>query len=63
MQISDKYKVSMPAMWPDGEVVGKDHVIISAPRDVKSAKERLERAKKGEFECLDWWLCHKKLEK
>lgn len=63
MQISDKYKVSMPAMWPDGEVVGKDHVIISAPRDVKSAKERLERAKKGEFECFDWWLCHKKLER
>jgi len=35
MQISDKYKVSMPAMWPDGEVVGKDHVIISAPKRCK----------------------------
>ncbi len=25
------------------------------------AKERLEKAKAGEFKCYDWWLCHKKL--
>jgi peroxiredoxin (alkyl hydroperoxide reductase subunit C) len=63
MQVSDKYKVAMPAMWPDSEVVGKDHVIIPPAKDVKTAKERFERAKKGEFECFDWWLCHKKLER
>lgn len=63
MQVSDKYKVAMPAMWPNSEVVGKDHVIISPAKDVKTAKERFERAKKGEFECFDWWLCHKKLER
>ncbi len=63
MQVSDKYKVAMPAMWPDSEVVGKEHVIIPPAKDVKTAKERFEKAKKGEFECLDWWLCHKKLER
>ncbi|MGI6395327.1 MAG: peroxiredoxin [bacterium] len=62
MQVSDKYSVAMPAQWPDSEVVGKDHVIIPPATDVKTAKKRLEQAKAGEFECLDWWLCHKKLE-
>jgi peroxiredoxin (alkyl hydroperoxide reductase subunit C) len=62
MQISDKYDVAMPANWPKSEVVN-DHVIIPPAKDVKTAKERLEKAKAGEFECFDWWLCHKKLEK
>lgn len=63
MQTSDKYGVAMPAHWPDSEVVGKDHVIIPPAKDVDTAKERLAKAKAGEFECLDWWLCHKKLQK
>lgn len=62
MQISDKNKVAMPAQWPDSEVVGKDHVIIPPATDVKTARERIEKSKAGEFEYLDWWLCHKKLE-
>jgi len=62
MQISDKYGVAMPANWPKSEVVN-DHVIIPPAKDVKTAKDRLEKAKAGEFECFDWWLCHKKLEK
>ncbi|MBN1283638.1 MAG: peroxiredoxin [Proteobacteria bacterium] len=61
MQVSDKNGVAMPAHWPDSEVVGKDHVIIPPPKDVKTAQERFQKAKSGEFECLDWWLCHKKL--
>ncbi|MEM2933688.1 MAG: peroxiredoxin [Halobacteria archaeon] len=61
MQIADKYNVAMPANWPNNEIV-KDHVIIPPARDVKTAKERLEKAKAGEFEYYDWWLCHKKLE-
>lgn len=60
MQISDKNKVAMPANWPNNEIVG-DHVIIPPATDVKTANERLEKAKAGEFECFDWWLCHKKL--
>ncbi len=60
MQISDKNKVAMPANWPNNEIL-KDRVIIPPATDVKTAKERSEKAKDGEFECYDWWLCHKKL--
>lgn len=60
MQISDKNKVAMPANWPNNELI-KDRVIIPPATDVKTAKERLEKAKTGEIECYDWWLCHRKL--
>ncbi len=60
MQISDENGVAMPANWPKNEIV-EDHVIISPAKDTETAKERLEKAKAGEFECFDWWLCHKKL--
>ncbi|MCS7202382.1 MAG: peroxiredoxin [Dictyoglomus sp.] len=63
LQVSDKHGVAIPAQWPESEVVGKDHVIIPPAKDVNTAKARLEAAKKGEIECFDWWLCHKKLEK
>jgi peroxiredoxin (alkyl hydroperoxide reductase subunit C) len=60
MQISDKHGVAMPANWPNNEVVG-DHVIIPPARDVKTKEDRLAKAKTGQFECFDWWLCHRKL--
>ncbi len=60
MQISDNNGVAMPANWPENELV-KDDVIIPPAKTVKVAKERLEKAKAGEFKCYDWWLCHKKL--
>ncbi len=60
MQTSDKNKVAMPANWPNNEIL-KDHVIIPPATDVKTAKERKKQAEKGEIECYDWWLCHKKL--
>lgn len=59
MQIADKEKVAMPANWPNNEIVG-DHVIVPPATNVKAAEERLAKAKAGEFECFDWWLCHKK---
>jgi peroxiredoxin (alkyl hydroperoxide reductase subunit C) len=62
MQIADKYRVALPANWPNNELV-KDHVIVPPASDVKTARERLEKAKSGEWECFDWWLCHKKLER
>ncbi len=62
MQMADKYRVAMPANWPNNELV-KDHVIVPPASDVKTAKERLEKAKSGEWECFDWWLCHKKVER
>jgi len=59
LQIADENKVAIPANWPENELFG-DHVIVPPAKDVKTAKERLEKA--GEdYECLDWWLCHKKL--
>ena len=59
LQLADKEKVAVPANWPNNELFG-DHVIISPAKDVKTAKERLANAGK-DYECLDWWLCHKKL--
>lgn len=60
MQVSDKNKVAMPANWPNNEILN-DRVIIPPAKDIETAKERLEQASKGEFECYDWWLCHKEL--
>ncbi|MEO0090395.1 MAG: peroxiredoxin [candidate division WOR-3 bacterium] len=62
IQISDKNKVALPANWPNNELV-KDKVIIPPANNIKLAKERLEKAKTGEFECYDWWFCYRKLEK
>ncbi|MCD6312908.1 MAG: peroxiredoxin [Thaumarchaeota archaeon] len=60
LQISDEKKVAMPANWPNNELIG-DKVILPPASDEKSAKERLEKAKAGEFECFDWWFCYKKI--
>ena len=60
LQVADKNNVAMPANWPNNELV-KDHVIIPPASDIKTMKERLSKAKSGEIECYDWWLCHKKL--
>jgi len=54
-QVSDKNGVAIPANWPNNELM-KDEVIIPPPTDVKTAKER-----RGQPNCYDWWLCHKKL--
>ncbi len=45
------------AGWPNNELIG-DRVIIPPATDEKTAKERLEQ-----YECFDWWFCHKPLEK
>jgi peroxiredoxin (alkyl hydroperoxide reductase subunit C) len=60
MQISDKNKVAMPANWPENELL-KDRVIIPPATSIKMATERMKKSKEGEFECYDWWLCHKNL--
>lgn len=54
-QISDKNGVAIPANWPKNELI-KDKVIIPPASDEKTAKERLK-----EYDCYDWWFCHKKL--
>lgn len=58
-QVADKHGVAIPANWPNNELFG-DEVIVPPASSVEEAKERL--ANKN-ITCLDWWLCHKKLEK
>lgn len=55
LQISDKEGVAMPANWPNNELV-KDEVIIAPASDEKTARERVKQ-----YDCYDWWFCHKKL--
>jgi peroxiredoxin (alkyl hydroperoxide reductase subunit C) len=56
LQISDTYKVSMPANWPSNELIGNE-VIVPPPTNEEEVKERLKM-----YEGYDWWFCHKKLE-
>ncbi|NMC48345.1 MAG: peroxiredoxin, partial [Desulfovibrio sp.] len=55
MQTSDKLGVAIPAGWPDNELI-KDRVIVPPAKDVATAKKRPQ-----EYECFDWWFCHKPL--
>ena len=54
LQISDNKGVAMPANWPNNELI-KDEVIIPPAADVETAASRSE-----EYDCFDWWFCHKK---
>ena len=54
-QLADKEKVAIPANWPNNELIG-DRVIIPPAQDVDTAAKRLK-----EYECYDWWFCHKKV--
>jgi peroxiredoxin (alkyl hydroperoxide reductase subunit C) len=55
LQVSDANGVAVPANWPKNELIG-DRVIIPPATDVDTAKARLK-----EYECYDWWFCHKSL--
>jgi peroxiredoxin (alkyl hydroperoxide reductase subunit C) len=55
LQTSDANQVGIPANWPQNDMIG-DGVIIPPATDVKTAAERPKQ-----FECYDWWFCHKKL--
>ncbi len=59
-QVSEANGVAMPHNWPNNEIVGKDGIIPPALSE-KDAKKALEKAKKGEIKCFDWWFCHKKI--
>jgi len=54
-QIADKEHVAMPANWPNNELI-KNRVIIPPASDVKTAEKRVK-----DYDCYDWWFCHKKL--
>ena len=55
LQVSDANGVAVPASWPENELIG-DRVIIPPATDIDTAKARLK-----EYECYDWWFCHKSL--
>ncbi|PMQ02057.1 MAG: peroxiredoxin [Dictyoglomus sp. NZ13-RE01] len=60
LQVSDEKGVALPENWPNNELIG-DKAIISPAKDIKTAKEILEKAKKGEIEAYDWWFAYKKI--
>jgi len=55
LQVNDKHDVALPANWPNNELVG-DEVIIPPATDCQTAAKRPQ-----EYDCYDWWFCHKKL--
>ncbi len=52
LQTADKLSVSTPANWMPGE-----KVIVPAPDNQDSAEERTKQG----YECIDWYLCKKKV--
>jgi peroxiredoxin (alkyl hydroperoxide reductase subunit C) len=52
LQTTDEFKVATPANWQPG-----DMVIVPPPGTQGQAEERLKQG----YECVDWYLCRKKL--
>jgi len=52
LQTVDTYKVATPANWQSG-----DAVIVPPPKTQELAEERLQKG----YECIDWYLCQKKI--
>ncbi|MCD6358828.1 MAG: peroxiredoxin [Dehalococcoidia bacterium] len=52
LQTTDEHKVATPANWQPG-----DMVVVPPPNTQEAAEERV----KQEHECVDWYLCKKKL--
>lgn len=57
-KVADEQKVAIPANWPENELIG-DRVIVPPATDIETAEKRLNEK---EYECYDWWLCHKPLQ-
>ncbi|NSW75979.1 MAG: peroxiredoxin [Candidatus Atribacteria bacterium] len=60
LQVSDKNGVALPENWPNNSLIGNKVIIPPAGSEALAA-ERMEKAKKGEIECFDWWFCYKNL--
>jgi peroxiredoxin (alkyl hydroperoxide reductase subunit C) len=57
MQTSDEFQVATPADWEPG-----DDVIVPPPGSCGAAADRVNNAG-GDYYCLDWFICFRKLEK
>lgn len=55
LQTSDKNGVALPANWPENDFM-KDRVIIPPAATKADSKKRVK-----EYDCYDWWFCHKEL--
>jgi peroxiredoxin 2/4 len=55
--VSDNNEVAVPANWPENDLI-KDRVIVPPPKNQKDAQERSKQ-----YDCYDWWFCHKELKK
>lgn len=53
LQLSDSKGVAVPAGWPENELI-QDRVIIPPATSTAEAAKRTEQ-----YECYDWWFCHK----
>ncbi len=60
LQTSDANGVALPHKWPNNELIG-ERAIVPPAGTTDAIKQREESKAKGEIECYDWWLCHKKL--
>jgi len=56
LQTADKYKVALPANWRPG-----DPVIVPPPTTQEDAEKRMQEAAQQGYECIDWFLCKKRL--
>ncbi len=56
LQVSDNKGLALPANWPENELIGEEAIIPPAS-DQETAKKR-----KDEYDCYDWWFCHKKID-
>ena len=56
LQTSDK-QGAIPAGWPKNELIG-DRIIVPPPNNEKDARKR-----PSQYDCFDWWFCHKPLKK
>jgi len=52
LQTSDEHKVAIPANWKPG-----DKVVVPPPNTQEGAEERVKQG----YECVDWYLCRKKI--
>ena len=52
LQMADANKVATPANWRPGEMV-----IVPPPQTQEAAAERMKQG----YECVDWYLCRKKV--
>ncbi|HDS59455.1 MAG TPA: peroxiredoxin [Thermoplasmatales archaeon] len=58
-QMAEKQGAAIPANWPHNELV-KDRIIVPPASSEQAIKDRKKMQEKGEIECYDWWLCHRK---